>query len=244
MDKKFLFVTGVARSGTTALTVLLNTHPDIALGLERYKFLYTRDKEENLSPGLFEPDRFFSQSEDETNVPLTKYGDESVFRRKLADAAYVGDKYPRLTTRIRILDERFPDPRVIFIFRDPMRVASSWEVRANNEKDRWDPSRDFKAAVEGMNDAFLAARKLGRQRPDRFLIVEYERIFAPDNVTTVAAIFDWLGLDFHPSVRDKWVGNQETFRIVQAKPLAPIDQTYVKKHIDWDSYAKLQRRSI
>ncbi|NNE74056.1 MAG: hypothetical protein HKN26_10355, partial [Acidimicrobiales bacterium] len=35
-DRNFLFVAGCARSGTTALTNLLNQHADLAISIERF----------------------------------------------------------------------------------------------------------------------------------------------------------------------------------------------------------------
>ena len=42
--KNFLFISGTPRSGTTVLTLLLSYHEKIALGIERYKYLYNNNK--------------------------------------------------------------------------------------------------------------------------------------------------------------------------------------------------------
>jgi len=42
ISKSYILVTGVARSGTTALGELLNTHTEICLGIERFKFQFLR----------------------------------------------------------------------------------------------------------------------------------------------------------------------------------------------------------
>ena len=146
---------------------------------------------------------------------------------------------PRPITRVRELDRWFPDHKMIFIFRDPYRVASSWTVRAGKSSDDWDPSRDYRAAVETMNAFFEIARKLCRKRPDRFRVVAYERIFDPADDAAVRALVDWLGLAYHPDMRAKWKGNAAKFRAIQAKPLAEIDRAFVEAGIDWKSFRRL-----
>ncbi|WP_366939241.1 sulfotransferase [uncultured Paraglaciecola sp.] len=44
MDLTRTFVSGSPRSGTSALTELLSSHPDISLGMERFKFLYKKNQ--------------------------------------------------------------------------------------------------------------------------------------------------------------------------------------------------------
>ena len=53
--RRYAFITGCSRSGTTALTRLLNRHPDVAIGYERNNRLAGRGL---LTPSLFEPERF------------------------------------------------------------------------------------------------------------------------------------------------------------------------------------------
>ena len=65
-DKTTLIVTGVARSGTTALGELLNAHPLVGLGIERFKFQFLR--EDNFSADLFTRERFFDFRPEDTNL--------------------------------------------------------------------------------------------------------------------------------------------------------------------------------
>ncbi|NEP86465.1 MAG: sulfotransferase [Okeania sp. SIO2C2] len=65
---KYLFVCGCARSGTTAITKLLNAHPLIAIGVERYKHYAKQDLIHKLSPALFKLSVFFDIREEQTNI--------------------------------------------------------------------------------------------------------------------------------------------------------------------------------
>ena len=68
--KKYLFVGGLARSGTSALTELLNGHSEIAIGMERYKYLFGNGELFTRGEELFEKQKFFEWSPTETNVQL------------------------------------------------------------------------------------------------------------------------------------------------------------------------------
>lgn len=240
LSRRYLFVSGAPRSGTTILAHLLNSHPDIAIGIERYKFLLMRDEQAaKVSAALFDPERFFARSEEDTNILLKVLGDKRKFRAKLERATYVGDKVPRLILRTRELDQWFPGNRMIFIFRDPYRVAASWTARAEKSDDNWDASRDYKASVETMNKFFDIAIRLRRKNPDRFMVVQYERIFDPADSGPIRTVVDWLGLEFDPAMQAKWEGNAGSFVAVADKAPADIDVTFIKKEVDWTSYKRL-----
>ena len=240
--RRYLFISGVARSGTSALTHLLNAHPEIVLGVERYKFLLMRDEHRAaVSPALFGPDRFLAWSPEDTSVRPRPPADPAAFRAKLLRAAYVGDKGPRLLTRVRALDGWFPGCRMIFIFRDPVRVAASWSARARNPADaRWSAERDDRKAVRAMNLNFDLAARLAAERPDRFLPVCYEAVFDPADDTAIRALIDWLGLAYHPELAAEWEANAKTFRAIQAKPVAGVDATYLEATLDWAAYRRLE----
>ena len=59
-SRRFLFVCGVARSGTTVLARLLNNHPQVAVGVERYKYRFMRRALPADPASLFTRERFFS----------------------------------------------------------------------------------------------------------------------------------------------------------------------------------------
>ena len=55
----FLFVIGCPRIATTELTRILNNHPKICIGMERFKYIYERDID-SLSKDLFNDLSFLS----------------------------------------------------------------------------------------------------------------------------------------------------------------------------------------
>ena len=66
---KYCFVFGCPRSGTTAVARLLQAHPRVVIGMERYKFLLSRRRDRGtFGPTLFERERFFDFRAGDTNV--------------------------------------------------------------------------------------------------------------------------------------------------------------------------------
>src|SRR5262245_48114736 len=110
MTKKFLFVCGCPRSGTSVVCRMLASHPDVALGLERFNLRIARQE---LTPDDFTKERFFDVQKGDT-----WYADLAQFARhydqqhsKYDTAQYVGDKFPRLYEHFGYITSRFFDVR-------------------------------------------------------------------------------------------------------------------------------------
>ena len=189
-----LIVGGCPRSGTTALARLLNCHPRVLLGDERY---YWRFENGELAPGLFEPGRFFDLQEadrhwDEDRPPLP----EGAGCDRFEDAAWVGDKYPPLWRAYGAIAERLPDAQILCVVRNPLSVAESYAARAADEDDGWPfgaerALTDWNAAVTGALDAVRDGMDV--------TVVCYERLFAPG--ADLAPLFGTLGLSAAPAER-------------------------------------------
>ena len=202
MAANLLFLAGLARSGTTALLQVMNAHPDVAVGMERYKRLWSSGVE-RLTADLFEADRFFDFSDGLTNQDpreAARWGiDYAALRAKWADATYVGDKMT--TIRFDRLHQLHPDARFVFIVRDIDQVAHSWERRAHDAADvGWPERADAQASVERWNLALKRIRRAVRRHPDRAVVVEYARFFGDPEAAGLRAVLDFLGLAHEPSV--------------------------------------------
>ena len=189
-----LFVCGVPRSGTTAVTRLLNAHPKIGIGVERYRSRLTI----GLTPDLFERVRFFKYEEDDgARDVFEKFAEEYArLKAKWNRCLYVGDKIPRLYRRFDPLYAAFPNATVVCITRDVLPVCASWQRRADDPNDRsWPPSNDALAAVREWNDGQRAILDQARQRPESFFVTRYEDIFS-GNAKTLRTLLARLQLDF------------------------------------------------
>jgi hypothetical protein len=212
----------------------MNCHPSIALGIERYKFVYGKHQED-VGPHLFESDRFFAFGGQETNVNPARLGHIDLFKKKFERAVYRGDKIPGVMRYRRILTDQFPKCRFIVLYRNVERVCSSWNQRARNPNDSWKSDQDFTAAVRAINKELRRAVRLREKQPGRCLIVRYENIFGPNGLDTMGAIVNWLKIEPHPQLMKALEMNRLKATQVERKPLLELagQHDFIKEHIDW-----------
>ncbi len=171
--KKYLFVCGCARSGTTALVEALNTHPEIAIGMERFIHIFNAGIPDS---SLFEPSRFFKFMPGDTFYNDIRAMSGNPSSEKFGRATYVGDKVPRLFRRFDKLFEVFPGAKILFLLRSPLSVAASWERRSKDTSDNfWSRGRDAISCIQEYNESLQSV--IPHLNSDRILIVPYERIF-------------------------------------------------------------------
>ncbi|MCB9942923.1 MAG: sulfotransferase [Geminicoccaceae bacterium] len=177
--QRYLFIAGNARSGTTALTELVNSHPSIVAGMERYFNLASPARCGELVSELFDNRRFFDPSPDETHN--FRWRDDAKYvaflRDKYARAEIVGDKVPNYFWHAERLFEIFPRSRMLLITRHPLRVADSWKRRQVDASDlNWeagaaDALRQWNLGHEKMVELVL-------RYGSRFGVVVYEDLFS------------------------------------------------------------------
>lgn len=243
-QKKFLFVGGCPRSGTSYFHALLASHPAIALGLERFNLrLFAR----TLVPADFERSRFLRMEAGDT-----WYDDLSQFpwQRQLVEshydgAEYVGDKVPRAYEFFDHLVTHFPDVRFICLVRNVFDVAASYEAR-RRETTHWAPDWDARKAVEHWNASLRATLACGDVAP--ILPVVYEDLIASEE--TLDGVAEFLDIDPQP-LRTAW----RRMHRPEARPapgagaerLATEDVTFIAATADQgalDRVTQLARRPV
>ena len=242
-----LLITGAARSGTSAITNLLNRHPACAIGMERYK-LYLKEAA-SFSESLFSKDRFLEIRSTDTNILPSRPGVAArieSFREKYEDCSCVGDKIPnrmRMFGEIMIVCQRV---KVIYMLRDVSSVAASWQRRAGNEADSWSEALDYKAAVAVWNNNNEAAFEILSSElkiSERFLVLSYESFFSGDS-DAFDALVRFLSLDPTP-IREPWKTSVETYqKKIKNKPtcLSSAQLEYVSEISDSKTYGWLANR--
>ena len=235
---KVLFLCGVGRSGTTALARCLNRHPKIVMGIERYARTLTVAQRRGFDYlALFEKERFFefrpSDSPKDASTEAALYADA---RRRYDDATYVGDKVPGLFRRIPFLHDAFPACKVVYLLRDPVAVATSWQARAENPRDSWPRKNGFAAAVAEWNKALtttmVAKSVLGKD----LIVALYEDVFA-EGAPGLARLLSRLDLQVGDMCEDVAELLAAGRRIVGRKGDAdPALEHYVARNADYETY--------
>ena len=187
-SKQILFMGGCPRSGTTALWQLLSSHPEIFLGNERYIHAFMR--KENPAE-FFGKDRFLDLRERDTHAAVRgqfgRYADPSA---KYDAARIVGDKLPPIYSFYDQIWSAFPEARILYIVRNPLSVAESYEVRLKDENDDWKHS--YQTAINDWNESVTRTKQeIDSGRP--ITVVAYERLFASRDA--IAQVFRALGVE-------------------------------------------------
>ena len=242
-----LFVAGLGRSGTTALMEVLVAHAEVAMGVERYKRLYPRD-EEPVTAELFTEQRFFDFTDGLTNLTPEQAPEWAphydAMRAKWGRARYVGDKM--VAIRLQHVWETLPDARFVCIVRDLEPVAASWEARANDPEDAgWAADQDATKAVAGWNRSLRRVRRAVKQRPDRAVVVEYDRFFGDPDGASLDRVLGWLGLDRSPEIDAAFAHVHGTY-VEKVAPkqrtLDPRTRAFLDAHAERDVWDQVTGR--
>ena len=234
-----LFVCGANRSGTTALARLLNTNPNVVIGIERY-----RKRLMNVTDGdhrcLFSKDRYFTYLPSDTNVDFnTAYPVETeTAKRKFDTALYVGDKVPQLYRRLQFIGPAFPNCYVIYIIRDPVNVAASWQRRAEANNDPWPQRNGYQQAVVEWNESVRFAMRARQHLGNRLICLSYDRLFGQRRWLVWRELMKRLQLPTQPDETTKRFLQNAHRRAGKKREFSADILQYVSRSADYVSYAK------
>lgn len=244
-ERKYLFVCGPPRSGTTALGRCLNFHPRIVLGRERYKYrLLAREQNGFDYRGLFAKDRFFRFDPQDSNIDLgAKFYEVAV--EKYDSAAYVGDKIPRLYRSISFLLRTFSPCRVIYVLREPVSVAASWQRRADDPDDSWPPGSGYERAVDEWNHALAIVNEFKWRAGDQLTVVRFSDLFGEHCREAFRTLFRRLDLSTEsPGASRAWFDQIVLYSTTTRPPVLRhgVSQElldYVARRADYDLYRQV-----
>lgn len=228
--KMNLIVSGVARSGTRILAELLNSHEDIVLGLERFKYQFLMHG--NFGADLFGKERFFDFRKEDTNLrPAVRpqwCGTYEQIGAKWDHARVVGDTVQDLTPVLRDFIAANPDCRHIHLLRNLKDVALSWQARADHPRASWPLDKGFEAACESWTQQYrILSDLIGDPAvKSRVLLLDYDRMFLP-KAGADRAILGFLGLGASDSFSAALADRAAVFA---AMPFRKVPKAYAKEY--------------
>jgi hypothetical protein len=259
--ERHVFIAGCPRSGTSALTFLLNEHPRLALGFERFKRVRAQ-----LDPFHFTPAQFFAPVAAETDIRGELLYERLRARWESGGVRAIGDKVPLYTRVLPELLRRFPRARVLVLVRDPLAVAASFRRRAADPGDWWPAENDERLAIAMWNEALSAVRAAderegvgGEEEGGRIALLPYETFSCGDErwLATTAAFLGVgltarlraeharMALPERVATREPELGELALEPIAPDRALpvadserapaqAPALEAYVRAHVDWE----------
>ena len=199
--RRYLFVGGAPRSGTTLVQNILDSHPDIC-GLPEMHYLeeiillrkrllyYVERKMVSILSAPEEIDDYIATNIQRLLDPLVhKYG-----------CAILSEKTPRNVLVFADLLHLFPKARCIYVVRDPRgTIASMFRARAKarteNRQDIPMARMDTKAAIAYYEKCLQAGMQARSKYPEQVLIVKYESL-VDDIEKWTKEICQHLGVDW------------------------------------------------
>ncbi len=237
IDKSFIFVAGLGRSGTSALGNLLNISSEI----EMYTELYDAMRVNGYSPKDFSPSRL--------KIVLPKHPHPQQilqFEQKNNNSLWIGDKRPyfqfcleRTYDNISINHQM----RTIFINRDLPSVLRSSHARSENLLDAcWSLEHGIEHTLLVYNASCRQIIDLSIRRPDVFksiMFVDYRKTFA--NIEYCKNIFDNIGVRLSESEVEcvhNFVDSSSKFatRKVVSDDLSALIDAAIDRYLDREAH--------
>lgn len=184
-----IFIVGSARSGTSLVRLILDSHPDISCGPET-QFLPALER-------IFTTDwrrlRGYGEDEEAWRHRIAAFfasihGDYAARRGK----ARWAEKTPQYAEHLDFVDKLFPECQVIHVLRDPRDVVVSHRLRWGYMRAVW--------SIQRWRTLVTAARAWGAAAPaGRYMELRYEALVkAPEE--TLRPVFEFLGEPWDPTV--------------------------------------------
>jgi hypothetical protein len=228
---RYLFVSGAARSGTTALGAVLNLSSEVLVFIERYPGYY------GYSKSLFDWDKLCAMRghpHEEANKELLK---------RYEQVRLIGDKRPNFALTLRPTMDRFSadEVSIVHIVRDPIEVGLSFERRAANQRDAWPSDRGFAVAIEEINwNNYEILRALQREDWARSIRVLDYAVFWRD-VVYAHDLYRWLGLSVPVSAQEdlKEIYNNAKTIAVKERQLSVVHQRVLRERHDREAHERI-----
>lgn len=238
MKQKYLFICGCPRSGTTALVRLLNSHPSLAIGMERYKYYASQKRINKINRSSFKFDTFFNLQDNQTNINW-KYFYDQLIPKYQSGVEYLGDKYPHYYRFYNRINHNLGDVRWIFIVRDVDSIARSYNARAADPKDSWSADADFTKAVDHWNESLTETWKYQKNNPNpKLFVCEYERLFSYD-LDYLNSLLNFLELEedshvqtFFEEMKQDWL-NKTAQKTHSSASLGEEEMNYIRDHANF-----------
>jgi hypothetical protein len=245
--KYHLIICGCPRSGTSAIVNLLNSHPSMIIGMERYKFYIKKALINKLKHSCFTKEFFFNFSEDQTNIipgekhpDLVPYYDNLALKYKETKGELiVGDKNPLAFRFYEEIENNLRNTKFIFMLRNIQEVAASYIARKENSDDTW--SLGYEQAVKHWNESLSETWKYVQKRNNNIFVCEYEKIYSY-NPEYLKVLTNFLDIELTTSLESTYFNMTQGWqkRRLNQNTISSQSQQYIHNYSDFETMNKLK----
>ena len=249
---KNLFVCGAAGCGASDVANLLNTHPAVVLGLERYARLLSRGEHQGDWRTLFGGERFLSpEPGDSDDGPPLLPDHTDTLRCKIGEAAYIGDKVESLCTRLDSLYDAYPECMTIQVVRAPtFAVAALLGGDDGTERD-WSETplsslmkEEIGHMVARWNESLTIALAAQTRHKRQFVCVSYDRLFRWSRFRSYRGLLHVLGLRPIWSEASEAYAEKVAARVKGDPRTLSAIRTHVERTADFRRYSRLLQLAV
>lgn len=255
-NKQFVFIIGAARSGTTWLQAMLDSHPSVCTTAELMLFNFyvapweiawedqiRRQQDGGVPLGL--P---IIWTEDEFYGFLRGFL-EQAYKRVSAikpEATILLDKHPGYSDHVDLINRLIPQAKFVHLIRDGRDVAVSMLAASQGWGRLWAPPT-LETAASLWESSVRGAQKAA-QYHDRYLEVRYEEL-STNGVKVLKSVFEFMGIPIGLE-EVTTIFNKHQFRDMQQSKIGPngwiLPEGFFRKGVvgDWRNTLNPMQRYI
>jgi hypothetical protein len=200
LNKRFVFILGASRSGTTWMQSILSYHPEVCTYPELKIFSHylkpwlkswewdQKDTAPHGLPAIWEQDEFYGFLKQFLNRIYGRVADDNP-----ANSVIV-DKIPQ-SNEIRLIETLISKPKYIHVVRDGRDVASSLIAASKGWGQAWAPSTTEAAAAWWRNGVQNAHVAKSYEDEGRYIEIHYEDMLVND-LEVISQVFEFIGLKY------------------------------------------------
>ncbi|HEV2593741.1 MAG TPA: sulfotransferase [Sphingomicrobium sp.] len=222
-----VFLVGFPRSGTTLLDTILMGHPDVEVLEEEPTFHRAGEYLANYPELPTAPRDVIAKARD-------AYW-EAVATRRRTGSKIIIDKNPLYTVALPLIRRIFPDAKIILALRHPCDVALSCFTTNFKLNDGMSSFLRLDTTAELYDLAFRHFERVQSLLPMATHTVKYENVVA-DREQELKGLFNFLDLNWDPTVLDHQKTARERGRIKTASYSQVVEPIYSRSSGRWKNY--------